>query len=172
MTNCILYKCVTKSFLKQVLFAITLLVLSTVLITLNLVSNSTSNENIPYHLFLIILFLGALLVLISSYKGRKGSIENLKMIKEKKEFDEVIFESTISEIFKPKKNSDNSIPYLLFIKNRGRIIFQMMFKPDDFSQILNFMKDLSHKRNVIFTTKIDESKIIIHSINLLLPEVS
>ncbi len=172
MNNCILHKCVTKCFLKQITFSLTLLVLSTALIMIRVVSNSTTNENLPYFLFLSILFLGGVLLLISSYRGRKGNIKNLYMLKEKKEFDEVIFESTISEVIKPKKNSNNTLPYLMFIKNKGNIIFQMMFKQNNFEQVLDYMKELSHKRNVVFVTNIDESKNITHSIDLLLPDVT
>ena len=172
MKNCILYKNIEKSFLKQITFSLTLIISSVVIITLKIISSQTIYDNTPYFLFLIMIFSWALFILISSYKSRTENLNNLNRIKQNREFDEVIFESTISEVIKRKKNYNDTISYLMILKNRGEIFFQMMFNPNDFKLILHSMKELSCKRNVLFISKIEESNTITHNLNILLPEVS
>jgi len=72
--------------------------------------NKYSIENLGYIIFSLSILSFSLIVLISSFKGRKANINNLNSLITKKEFDEVIIESTKDEFAKLLKATGN--PYL------------------------------------------------------------
>jgi hypothetical protein len=90
----------------------------------------------------------------------------------KKEFDEVIIESTKDEFANPEKKAIEKIPYLLFFKAKGEIVFRMMFQQEDINGIYEFIKELSIKQEICFIKDNNESFNRTNNSNSLMPEVA
>ena len=148
MKNCILYKYITRNFLKQVILTAVLLSSSVTFMLFTITDVKYSNENLGYLIFFLSILSFALLILVSSVKGRRDNINNLNDIITKKEFDEVIIESTKSEFAKIKKKRIEEIPHLLFFKAKGKIVFQMMLSQKDINGIYSFIRELDCKQNI------------------------
>jgi hypothetical protein len=172
MKNCILYKYINRNFLKQVIVTSALISSSIIFLILTVSDVKYSIENLGYIIFSLSILSFSLIVLISSFKGRKANINNLNSLITKKEFDEVIIESTKDEFANPEKKAIEKIPYLLFFKAKGEIVFRMMFQQEDINGIYEFIKELSIKQEICFIKDNNESFNRTNNSNSLMPEVA
>jgi hypothetical protein len=131
-----------------------------------------SVENLGYFIFSLSILSFSIIILISSFKGRKANINNLNNLITKKEFDEVIIESTKDEFANHEKKAIEKIPYLLFVKAKGKIVFRMMFQQKDIKGINEFIKELRSKQDIRFVSDNNESFNRTNNPNSLMPEVA
>lgn len=172
MKNCILYKHITRDFLKQIMLTSVLLGSSVLFIFFGITEGKYSNENLGYYIFSLSIISFALMILISSFKGRTNNIKSLNTLITKKVFDEVIIESTKDEFHNPEKINSRSIPHLLFVKEKGEIVFRIMLKQKDIMSIFIFLKELKCNQEI---------KVVMHNkdkfnnhnyLNPLIPDVA
>ena len=152
MKNCILYKYIARNFLKQIILTSAVLGSSILFLLLTITDIQYSKENLGYIIFFLSILSFALLILVSSVKGRRDNINNLNDIITKKEFDEVIIESTKNEFANIEKKRIEEIPHLLFFKAKGKIVFQMMLRQEDINGIYSFLRELNCNQNVSLLT--------------------
>jgi hypothetical protein len=162
MKNCLLYKYINRNFLKQVIVTSLLLSSAIVFLFLTVSDIKYSNENLGYIIFSLSILSFALLIFTSSVKGRRDNIINLNAIITKKEFDEVIIESTKNEFANSEKKRIEEIPHLLFFKAKGKIVFQMMLRQEDINGIYSFLRELNCNQNVSLLT---DNKVNYHKQN-------
>jgi hypothetical protein len=144
MENCILYKYINRNFLKQVIVTSVLLSSSILFLIFSITDVKYSNENLGYIIFSLSILSFALLILISSLKGRRDNISKLSALIGTKDFDEVVIESTKEELNVIGNKVKEKIPYLLFVKAKGKVVFQMMFSPKDFNGVSEFLRELKN----------------------------
>jgi len=172
MKNCILYKYINRSFLKLVIVTSALISSSIIFLLLTVSDVKYSIENLGYIIFSLSILSFSLIILISSLKGRRANINNLNALITKKEFDEVIIESTKNEFANPEKKAIEKIPYLLFIKVKGEIVFRMMFQQEDIKGINEFIKELRSNQDIQFVTDNKENFNRTSNSNSFMPEVA
>jgi hypothetical protein len=144
MKDCLLYKYIVRNFRKQILFTLLLLSSAVIVALMTVPETGYTIKNIGYAIFPLSVISFALMILISSFKGRRDNISKLSALIGTKEFDEVIIESTKEELNVVGNKVKERIPQLLFVKAKGKIVFQMMFSQKDFNGINEYLKELKN----------------------------
>jgi len=115
---------------------------------LNITDIKYTKENLGYLIFSLSILSLALMILISSFKGRKENIHNLNLLITKKNFDEVIIKSANEESINYEMVKTYKSPYLIFFKEKGKTIFHMMLMSNDLKAVHNFINELKGNQSI------------------------